>query len=165
MPMPKKNPKPGPTPPATLVVVLAVLLLAPTALAAHAGTPSCTASKTNQLEPGDWVLVTCTGLPVNTTNKIIVDGQTVYEGKSDATGNFEQSIQIPWEVKGGFTKLTVTGGGHTTDQNVHIKGTMDSFVDTFQSLTPLVKITVTLFIIAIPLLLGIWVWRKMSGGH
>lgn len=115
-----------------MALLLATALLAPTALAAHAGTPSCTASKTNRLEPGDWVLVTCTGLPTNTVNKIIVDGQTVYEGKSDATGNFEQSIQIPWEVKGGFTKLTVTGGGHVTHPRVQ----NDTPADHLASRTP-----------------------------
>lgn len=97
MPRPKKNPTPPPPTTVALVALVAALLLAPTAFAAHAGTPSCGASKTNQLEPGECVLVTCTGLPNSTVNKIIVDGQTVYEGKSDATGNFEQSIWIPWE--------------------------------------------------------------------
>ena len=132
-----------------------VLVLAGTATAA----PVVNVSKTFGLEPGDWVLVQATGFAANGNITIAIDGVQAYAGKADANGATTQSVQVPYTAKQGYTKLTVTDNVNTVDINVQIKGAMESFVETMQSMTPLTKIVVSIFIIALPLLLAVVVWH------
>jgi len=139
---------------AAYVGILAIVL-AGTASAA----PVVNISKTYGLEPGDWVLVQATGFIAYGNVTIAIDGVQAYAGKADANGAITQSVQVPYTAKAGYTKLTVTDNTNTVDISIQIKGAMESFVETMQSMTPLTKIVVSIFIIALPLLLGIAIWH------
>ncbi len=138
-----------------LVLVGLAVVLAGTAIAA----PGVNVSKTYGLEPGDWVLVQATGFVANGNITIAVDGVQAYGGKADSNGAVTQSVQVPYSAKAGYTKLTVTDNVNSVDTSIQIKGAMDSFVETMQSMTPLAKILVTIFIVCIPLLLGVGLWH------
>lgn len=146
--------------------VATALLLAVAALVAVAGVaeaaPNVSTSRTFGLEPGDWILVQGTGFQPNGNITVAIDGQNVYQGKADANGAFTQSVQVPYSANDGYTKLTVTDNVNTVDISLQIKGAMESFVDSMQSLTPLAKIIVGLFIICLPvlLILGVWAWMR-----
>jgi len=132
-----------------------LLVLAGTATAA----PVVNVSKTFGLEPGDWILVQATGFSPYGNVTIAIDGVQAYAGKADANGAITQSVQVPYTAKAGYTKLTVTDNVNTVDISIQIKGAMESFVETMQSMTPLTKIVVSIFIIALPLLIGVAVWH------
>lgn len=154
-----RNSKPNSTPKAllALLAITAVLAMSGTAMAANVSL-----SKTMGLEPGDWVLVQATGFQPSGNITIAIDGVSVFHGKADANGALTQSVQVPYTANGGYTKLTVTDNNNTVDISVQIKGAMESFVDTMQSLTPLTKILVGIFIILLPILLFLWLWSWMS---
>ncbi|MFP5356008.1 MAG: hypothetical protein ACLGIK_12815, partial [Gemmatimonadota bacterium] len=140
-----------------LFAILALLAVAGTASAANVNV-----SKTMGLEPGDWILVQATGFAANGNITVAIDGVSVFQGRADANGALTQSVQVPYTAGGGYTKLTVTDNVNTVDVSVQIKGAMESFVDTMQSLTPLTKILVGIFIILLPILLFLWLWSWMA---
>ena len=140
---------------------LVVLSLAGTAVAA----PAVNVSRTFGLEPGDWILVQATGFLANGNVTIAIDGVQVYAGKADGNGALTQSVQIPYSANAGYTKLTVTDNTNTVDTSVQIKGALESFVDTMQSMTPLAKILVGIFIVLLPLLLVLAIWTWMRGSR
>ena len=143
---------------ALVAMVAAVLAIAGTATAAA----NVSVSKTMGLEPGDWVLIQATGFQPDGNITIAIDGVSVFQGRADANGALTQSVQVPYTASGGYTKLTVTDNNNTVDISVQIKGAMESFVDVMQSLTPLTKILVGIFIILLPILLFLWLWSWMS---
>lgn len=147
--------------PLVLLALTAVL-----AVLASAGTVSAAAnvnvSKTMGLEPGDWILIQATGFQANGNITVAIDGVSVFQGRADANGAITQSVQVPYSASSGYTKLTVTDNVNTVDISVQIKGAMESFVDTMQSLTPLTKILVGIFIILLPVLLFLWLWNILS---
>ena len=145
-------------------VALATVLLVGLALAfsGSAMATNVSVSKTMGLEPGDWILVQATGFTANGNITIAIDGVSVFQGRADANGALTQSVQVPYTASGGYTKLTVTDNVNTVDISVQIKGAMESFVDVMQSLTPLTKILVGIFIILLPILLFLWLWSWMS---
>ncbi|MFA5861300.1 MAG: hypothetical protein WDA16_06350 [Candidatus Thermoplasmatota archaeon] len=135
-----------------------VLAVAGTATAA----PNVNVSKTFGLEPGDWVLIQATGFAANGNMTIAIDGVNVFQGRADANGAITQSVQVPYSANAGYSKLTVTDNASTVDISIQIKGAMESFVETMQSLTPLTKILVGIFIILLPVLLFLWIWNWMQ---
>jgi len=147
---------------ATAVALVAlgavVLAVAGTATAA----PNVNVSKTFGLEPGDWVLIQATGFAANGNMTIAIDGVNVFQGRADANGAITQSVQVPYSANAGYSKLTVTDNASTVDISIQIKGAMESFVETMQSLTPLTKILVGIFIILLPVLLFLWIWNWMQ---
>jgi len=143
-------------------LVAAALVAIALALAGSAAAANVNVSKTMGLEPGDWILVQATGFIPNGNLTIAIDGVSVFHGRTDANGAITQSVQVPYTAGGGYTKLTVTDNVNTVDVSVQIKGAMESFVDTMQSLTPLTKILVGIFIILLPILLFLWLWSWMS---
>lgn len=147
---------------ATAVALVAlgavVLAIAGTAIAA----PNVNVSKTFGLEPGDWVLIQATGFQANGNITIAIDGVNVFQGRADSTGAITQSVQVPYSANAGYSKLTVTDNASTVDISIQIKGAMESFVETMQSLTPLTKILVGIFIILLPVLLFLWIWNWMQ---
>jgi hypothetical protein len=145
---------------AVVAAALATLVLALAGTASAA--PVVNASKTFGLEPGDWVLVQVTGFQANGNITIAIDGVNVFQGKADANGALTQSVQVPYSANAGYSKLTVTDNVNTVDISVQIKGAMESFVDTMQSLTPLTKILVGIFIILLPVLLFLWLWAWIA---
>jgi len=149
---------------ATAVALVAmgavVLAIAGTVTAA----PNVNVSKTFGLEPGDWVLIQATGFQANGNITIAIDGVNVFQGRADASGAITQSVQVPYSANPGYSKLTVTDNVNNVDISVQIKGAMESFVETMQSLTPLTKILVGIFIILLPVLLFLWLWNWMSRG-
>ena len=142
------------------IAALAVLVLAIAGTATAA--PNVNVSKTFGLEPGDWVLIQATGFAANGNITIAIDGVNVFQGRADANGAITQSVQVPYSANAGYSKLTVTDNVSTVDISVQIKGAMESFVDTMQSLTPLTKILVGIFIILLPVLLFLWLWNWMN---
>ena len=144
---------------APLLVLALVAFLAATGTAQAA---NVSVSKTMGLEPGDWVLVQATGFAPSGNITIAIDGVSVFQGRADQNGALTQSVQVPYTASGGYTKLTVTDNNNTVDISVQIKGAMESFVDVMQSLTPLTKILVGIFIILLPILLFLWLWSWMS---
>ncbi|MEA3201897.1 MAG: hypothetical protein QOE90_3325 [Thermoplasmata archaeon] len=138
-------------------------LLALGALLAVVGTataaPSVNVSKTFGLEPGDWVLVQATGFAANGNISIAIDGVLAFSGKADNNGAVTQSVQVPYTAKAGYTKLTVTDNVNSVDASIQVKGSMESFVETMQSMTPLAKIVVSIFIICLPVLIGVGIWH------
>ena len=142
-----------------------LMVLALTAILAASGTAmaaNVSVSKTMGLEPGDWILVQATGFQPDGNITIAIDGVSVFQGRADQNGALTQSVQVPYTASGGYTKLTVTDNTNTVDISVQIKGAMESFVDVMQSLTPLTKILVGIFIILLPILLFLWLWSWMS---
>lgn len=142
------------------IAALAVLVLAIAGTATAA--PNVNVSKTFGLEPGDWVLIQATGFAANGNITIAIDGVNVFQGRADANGAITQSVQVPYSANAGYSKLTVTDNVSTVDISVQIKGAMESFVDTMQSLTPLTKILVGIFIILLPVLLFLWLWAWIA---
>ena len=143
---------------ALVAMVAVVLAVAGTATAAA----NVSVSKTMGLEAGDWILVQATGFQPNGNITIAIDGVSVFQGRADQNGALTQSVQVPYTAAAGYTKLTVTDNNNTVDISVQVKGAMESFVDTMQSLTPLTKILVGIFIILLPILLFLWLWSWMS---
>ncbi|GEM_PF-5077996 len=121
--------------------------------------PTVNVSKTFGLEPGDWVLVQATGFAANGNITIAIDGVQAYSGRADANGALTQSVQVPYTAKAGYTKLTVTDNVNSVDVSIQVKGSMESFVETMQSMTPLAKIVVSIFIIFLPVLIGVGIWH------
>jgi hypothetical protein len=155
--LPKLKAAPTPLPLLALLAILALLVVAGTASAANVNV-----SKTMGLEPGDWLLVQATGFQANGNITVAIDGVSVFQGRADANGAITQSVQVPYSATAGYTKLTVTDNVNTVDISVQIKGAMESFIDTMQSLTPLTKILVGIFIILLPVLLFLWLWTWIS---
>lgn len=144
---------------ALVVAALATVVLATAGTAAAA---NVNVSKTMGLEPGDWILIQATGFLANGNVTVAIDGVSVFQGRLDANGALTQSVQVPYSATAGYTKLTVTDNTNTVDISVQIKGAMESFIDTMQSLTPLTKILVGIFIILLPVLLFLWLWAWIS---
>jgi hypothetical protein len=145
--------------PRVLLGLLGLGVVLAAAGVALAAAPSVSVSKTYGLEPGDWVLVQATGFTVNGNMTIAVDGVQAYQGKADSNGALTQSVQVPYTAKAGYTKLTVTDNVNSVDTSIQIKGSMESFVETMQSMTPLAKIVVSIFIIFLPVLIDIAIWH------
>lgn len=142
----------------TILLVLAPIIAAGSAQAAA----NVNVSKTFGLEAGDWILVQATGFLPRGNITIAIDGTTAWQGVADANGAFTQSVQVPYQASPGYTKLTVTDNTNTVDLSIQIKGSLESFVETFQGLTPMMKAFVGMVIIALPAIIvfALWGWMR-----
>lgn len=142
------------------VVAFAVAsVLAPLASAAHSTTTSLSVSRTHDVEPGDDLLVTGRSFKANVDVFVSIDGELVYQGKTDTFGNFTASVQVPWEVNDDNVKLTATDNTHTQEVNLNIESSVEGLVETMQEMSPLAKILVTIVVILIPLFLLVLAWN------
>lgn len=144
------------------VATLAALAALPLAEAAHSTSTALTASRTHDVEPGDEILVTGRSFKTNADVFVSVDGELVYQGKTDAFGNFTASVQVPWDVNDDNVKLTVTDNTHVEELNLNIESSVESLVETMQEMSPLAKILVSIAVVLIPLVLLIVAWNYFA---
>lgn len=145
-----------------VLACFAALSTAPFTEAAHSTTTTITVSRTHDVEPGDDLLVTGRSFKAASDVFVSIDGELVFQGKTDTFGNFTASVQVPWEVDDDNVKLTATDNTHLQEINLNVESSIEGLIETLQEMSPIAKILVSLAIVLIPVIIVVVAWNYMT---